>query len=276
MKFFYDKIDICNEEEKEKMLEQKVIKNVDQIKSVHCLFGFKDEDCIYVATDNFIGYEIKDKGKFYHVESLYKTYENKVINNDGVWVSLETRKKFENIKNFLPELSAEVVLLNDEEYDYVRKTLGKKGLAKDREEFVPSLERIIIELKEIEVKDIPEKLESKYKNNIYPKRCFGKAYDYLDEKVNVDDVNIKMIHGGVYSIIENKFIKHAWIEINDNAVFDGVLQRFYDKEGYYKYHRAKKIKEYSFKKARMQMLRFHHYGPWEWTKYDDELLHKGE
>lgn len=55
---------------------------------------------------------------------------------------------------------------------------------------------------------------------------------------------------------------HAWVEIEGNIIFDGVLQRFYDKEGYYKQRGARKEAEYSYLDAYENLIKFNRYDDW--------------
>ncbi|SDN61922.1 hypothetical protein SAMN05443253_11514 [Bacillus sp. OK048] len=48
---------------------------------------------------------------------------------------------------------------------------------------------------------------------------------------------------------------HAWIELPNNIIFDGVLQQFYDKHGYYDTYKITKINEYTPVEAREFMLK---------------------
>lgn len=59
-------------------------------------------------------------------------------------------------------------------------------------------------------------------------------------------------------------IEHAWVELPDNIVFDGELQRFYRKEDYYREYKTEKIIEVdSIKSACLELIKHdYYYGPW--------------
>lgn len=94
-----------------------------------------------------------------------------------------------------------------------------------------------------------------------PKNCYQKAFEYVSSKSHIK--GIKLVHG----LYKPSFIKnhsgHAWVELPGEIVFDGVLQRFYSKDGYYNFYQIVKQKEYNHK----EMYQFGHehggnYGPW--------------
>ena len=55
---------------------------------------------------------------------------------------------------------------------------------------------------------------------------------------------------------------HAWVEIGDDVVFDGVVQRFYDRASYYRVQGATKSATYSVEEAGAMLLREYNWGPW--------------
>ncbi|MDU6524925.1 MAG: hypothetical protein E6540_13255, partial [Enterococcus sp.] len=75
---------------------------------------------------------------------------------------------------------------------------------------------------------------------VYPHQCFDKAFDFM--KRNSDLVGAMYVEG----IYTNLNLDHAWVEIG-GVVFDGTMQRFYDKSLYYKKQLAVKIVEYDYK-----------------------------
>lgn len=92
------------------------------------------------------------------------------------------------------------------------------------------------ELEIIEV-EVPEEYKNGVKNRVYPNKCFDKSFDYMRE--NGDLPNLKYVEG-LYTESE---LNHSWIEIDDRIVFDGTMQRFYDKEKYYQMKQAVKLVE---------------------------------
>ncbi|MBU8919100.1 hypothetical protein BGM25_23930 [Bacillus sp. FJAT-29953] len=85
------------------------------------------------------------------------------------------------------------------------------------------------------------KLEKR--RRISPKNCYKKAFEYVGAKDHIE--GIKLVHG----LYEPSFVKghcgHEWVELPNWIVFDGVLQRFYEKEAYYNFYQIIKHNEYS-------------------------------
>jgi hypothetical protein len=65
-------------------------------------------------------------------------------------------------------------------------------------------------------------------NQQFPKRCFPEAAYYVRTH------RIKGIEYVFGSSLGGGFGNHAWVELPGNVLFDGVLQRFYDKSEYYR------------------------------------------
>jgi predicted NAD-dependent protein-ADP-ribosyltransferase YbiA (DUF1768 family) len=62
---------------------------------------------------------------------------------------------------------------------------------------------------------------------------------------------------------------HAWVELAGNVVFDGVLQRFYNKQGYEQVLLATPDARYTPKEAAQHYLTYKgFYGPWHLLRAD--------
>jgi len=97
-------------------------------------------------------------------------------------------------------------------------------------------------------------------NKVYPKSCYEKSYQYITSHyIN----GMVLVHG---SLQFNESIPipvgHAWVEIDD-ILFDGVYQRFYNKDLYYKELGLVKDFEYTAEQAYEFALKSGHYGSWE-------------
>ena len=55
---------------------------------------------------------------------------------------------------------------------------------------------------------------------------------------------------------------HAWVELPDGLIFDGVRQAFYDRGGYYQVLRASAEATYDAPEMIEQMRASERYGPW--------------
>lgn len=97
--------------------------------------------------------------------------------------------------------------------------------------------------------------------NIKPKECYVEAFRFLADSDYPADMTL--VHGKYKPSIINLYAGHAWVVINENIVFDGVLQAFYKKDKYYEFYEI--IEDNRYTKSEM----FHkglenggHYGPW--------------
>jgi len=93
---------------------------------------------------------------------------------------------------------------------------------------------------------------------VYPKSCYEKSYQYITSHHSKDMV---LVHGSL-QFNESIPIGHAWVEIGE-ILFDGVYQRFYNKELYYKELGLVKDFEYTVEQACKFALESGHYGSWE-------------
>ena len=68
---------------------------------------------------------------------------------------------------------------------------------------------------------------------------------------------MRLIHG-----VNSLFLDHAWVELPNNIVFDGVLQRFYAQDRYYSTTWARKEAEYTWEAATTKYMTAGGHGPW--------------
>lgn len=95
----------------------------------------------------------------------------------------------------------------------------------------------------------------------------GKCYQQAGYFV-MDHRGATLVHGTV-SIGQAKSedgsgvaIAHAWVELNDGFVYDGVQDRFYEKADYYAKMRAAAEQTYGGQEACEMMLERKTFGPW--------------
>jgi hypothetical protein len=98
-------------------------------------------------------------------------------------------------------------------------------------------------LAEYEVDDIDTKYQVKSRRT-YPKKCLHKSWDYWMDRLHHNET-MRLV-AGLYT---EHLIWHVWVEFVDEkgreVVFDGVLQRFYDKDGYYQKYQIIVDREYT-------------------------------
>ena len=96
---------------------------------------------------------------------------------------------------------------------------------------------------------------------LYPKHCYRKAFEYVSAKRDIE--GIKLVHGLYRPSFFDNHCGHAWVNLPNQIIFDGVLQLFYDKEGYYDFYQIVKQREYnSSEMYRIRKENGGHYGPW--------------
>ncbi|WP_191090666.1 hypothetical protein [Niallia endozanthoxylica] len=106
-----------------------------------------------------------------------------------------------------------------------------------------------------------EEYKTGKRRHIRPRLCFQQAFRYVANKANIE--GIRLVHGLYKPSSFDNHCDHAWVELPDGTIFDGVLQRFYEKEGYYNYYQIIKNKEYNH--TEMYKIGLKHggtFGPW--------------
>ena len=89
---------------------------------------------------------------------------------------------------------------------------------------------------------------------IFPADCYKKAWEYLVDHPRAGGA---LVHGTVMGNVA-----HAWVEFAGGIVFDGVSQRFYDRQAFYEFAHAKKGAEFTPKEAARLALEKNNFGPW--------------
>ena len=87
-------------------------------------------------------------------------------------------------------------------------------------------------ISEYEVSE-PEGINMEEKKRVIrPHKCFEMAqrFIYSSDK----EIHDRLVY--VYGLWTKSQHEHAWIEIDGNVVYDGVLNRYYQKDGYYKHN----------------------------------------
>jgi hypothetical protein len=102
--------------------------------------------------------------------------------------------------------------------------------------------------------------------------CYRRASDYVLARARqpgpcLPADGVLLVHGVCRD--DHVMWAHAWVELPDGVVFDGVRQQFYDRDGYYRTLRATAEATYDAAAMREQMRARRHYGPW----HDGRLAH---
>lgn len=120
----------------------------------------------------------------------------------------------------------------------------------------------IKKLKPYEVTPPDEYATGKKRRRIFLKQCYEKAFQYVS---SIDNDSIKLVHGLYKPSFIESHVGHAWVEIPHlGIIFDGVLQRFYERDAYNEFYQCIKHNEYSCE----EMFKIGYgaggnYGPWE-------------
>ena len=152
----------------------------------------------------------------------------------------------------------------------INKTMERHTNHETKERITMGIEASLEEVKE--VSKIDRKNLSKYEvepkeeyktgkpRRLSPKNCYTKSFQYILDKGEV--AGVRLVHGLYRPFTLDQHCGHAWVELPDKIVFDGVLQRFYQKESYYNYYEI--IKEVEYKPSEMYSISipFGTYGPW--------------
>ncbi len=106
----------------------------------------------------------------------------------------------------------------------------------DNDQFAESVRRRYEELKlkysTLAIKDVPQLwLEGVDPAAIYPQECFSRAYRYAVDLCRIEVEGIWLVHGECGLC----FGRHAWVELPDALVFDGVFQQFFRIEDWEKH-----------------------------------------
>lgn len=115
------------------------------------------------------------------------------------------------------------------------------------------------EYKELEI-DVDHIYKINVINRVYPKECYAKSWDYM--VFSPCPEKLILVHG-TCMVLGGLPIGHGWIEIEENIIFEGVYQRFYDKEKYYEARGLIKLFEYTFAELRELSYEYKHKGPWK-------------
>ena len=107
----------------------------------------------------------------------------------------------------------------------------------------------------------PERYKTGRPRRLSPKNCYVKAWQYVMWKDDLE--GIRLVHGHYRPPLLDNHCGHAWVEFPEDIVFDGVLQRFYRKDDYYKYYEIIKHDEYTVDEmCRVGLECGGTYGPW--------------
>jgi len=89
--------------------------------------------------------------------------------------------------------------------------------------------------------------------------CYAEALRFLKL---FNKVEATLVHGEVFGGFPKRWIRHAWVELDD-TVYEPNEKLLFNRELFYDSFRAKAIKRYSKEEAYINALKYKHLGPWE-------------
>ncbi len=97
----------------------------------------------------------------------------------------------------------------------------------------------------------------------HPGSCYDMAGKFaLSVLGTEEEKDVTLVHGAIGNKETSAMFGHGWIEIGSDIVFDGVNQKFYDKDAYYQELGAVPEQRYSIREASEQMRKKKFFGPW--------------
>lgn len=152
------------------------------------------------------------------------------------------------------------------------QTLEEMSAYADRIE-EEGVREIIAYLQPYEVSVPPEYQSGADPSAMFPGGCYKQGWYYT---VMPGHGDVLLIHGTIM-MPNGRRTTHAWVEIPGDVVFDGVTQRFYDKNGYYSARDAKVDNEYGQMDAVVMSIENEgQMGPWPELPPDDEAVEENE
>jgi len=128
----------------------------------------------------------------------------------------------------------------------------------------PDWRREVPELKALHpLKPTPEERAAATEyGTLFPHQCFAAAGAFILKAEHNGFPDARLVHGVYQPNLDLPVYAHGWVELPGNILFDGVQQRYFDKDDYYRVMRAKPERTYSRTQALSKMATSGHKGPW--------------
>jgi len=117
-----------------------------------------------------------------------------------------------------------------------------------------AIQKDIDQMKPFEIEP-PDQYKTGKAKRYYEKQCHKKAWDYMVYSNHEEGVMVQGLHSDMG-------VPHSWVELPDDIVFDGVLQRFYNKDDYYRERQIIKIVEFTLKEILQKYEETGNIGEW--------------
>lgn len=115
-----------------------------------------------------------------------------------------------------------------------------------------------------------KKQKALFRNETPTGNCFVVAFNHaLEARGSSHELDVKVIHGSVYSDYFKKRIDHAWIEIGGVVVIDSTIKFTGRKDHYYSLAQAHVCSSYAVMEVMRKAVVYETYGPWPKEKKDE-------
>jgi hypothetical protein len=110
--------------------------------------------------------------------------------------------------------------------------------------------------------NFPEWVNRRFRRRkTFPKRCYERAWQFVIDHADVPGV--VLVHGRVtVTVPVHVTFGHAWVELPDGLIFDGVKQACYDRTTYLAELSAEVEQTYTPFEAAKLVTKTQCYGPW--------------
>ncbi len=116
-----------------------------------------------------------------------------------------------------------------------------------------------------EARDVPQWAQDLKQGGYHVGSCYDQAGKFMLNAVLLPDDKVeqlRLVHGAIGNKETTAMLGHGWVEIGEGIVFDGVMQKFYNKEAYYRELQAVPEQTYTRQEAFDKMKKIRMYGPW--------------
>jgi hypothetical protein len=103
----------------------------------------------------------------------------------------------------------------------------------------------------------PATIPEKRRRRSFNHQCYRTALEFVIEHGHIPE--IRLVHG---ELGFTGAVPHAWVELPQDVIFDGTLQRYYRKSCYYSSLAAFTLKSYSVEAALALWTSSGNYGTW--------------
>jgi hypothetical protein len=94
----------------------------------------------------------------------------------------------------------------------------------------------------------------------YPQQCYARTVKFVLDHAGIG--GLRLVHGVVSHAPHFAPLDHAWVELPNEIVFDGVVQAFFTRESYFAVMAAVPMDTYTAQQTQALVAVYGHPGPW--------------